>query len=178
VADLGVTGIEVVSEADDQIRLTHEAGPRSVPLELRQESMGTRSWFALLGAILDAFDAGTTILVDELDASLHPTMSAEVVRMFQDPAANPRGAQMLFTTHDATLLHALLSDEEDRVLDRDTVWMAEKNSEGATALYPLTSFRPPPRKEDNLFRKYLLGKYGGTPRLSLGELAREIGVAG
>jgi hypothetical protein len=102
-------------------------------------------------------------------------MSAEVVRMFQDAEANPRGAQMLFTTHDATLLHTLLG--EDRVLDRDTVWLTEKDAGGATELYPLTSFRPPPRKEDNLFRKYLLGKYGGTPRLSSGELAREVEVA-
>jgi hypothetical protein len=81
---------------------------------------------------------------------------------------------MLFTTHDATLLHTLLG--EDRVLDRDTVWLTEKDTEGATELYPLTSFQPPPRKEDNLFRKYLLGKYGGTPRVSSGELAREVEV--
>jgi len=169
VADLGISGIEIVSEADEQIRLVHQAGSRKVPLDFTQESMGTRSWFALLGAVLDAFGAGTTVLVDELDASLHPTMSAEVIRMFQDPDANPHGAQMLFTTHDATLLHTLLG--EDRVLDRDTVWLTEKDAEGATELYPLTSFQPPPRKEDNLFRKYLLGKYGGTPRVSSGELA-------
>jgi ABC-type dipeptide/oligopeptide/nickel transport system ATPase subunit len=174
VADLGISGIEVVSETDEQIRLIHQAGSREVPLDFARESMGTRSWFALLGAVLDAFAAGTTILVDELDASLHPTMSAEVIRMFQDPDANPHGAQMLFTTHDATLLHTLLG--EDRVLDRDTVWLTEKDAEGATELYPLTGFQPPPRKEDNLFRKYLLGKYGGTPRVSSGELAREVEV--
>lgn len=140
-----------------------------------QESMGTRSWFALLGAVLEALAAGTTLLVDELDASLHPTMSAEVIRMLQDPEANPFGAQMLFTTHDATLLHTLLGG--DRVLDRDTVWLTEKDAGGGTELYPLTSFQPPPRKEDNLFRRYLLGKYGGTPHVSPGGLAREVEVA-
>ncbi|MGH4021582.1 MAG: AAA family ATPase [Pseudonocardiaceae bacterium] len=82
---------------------------------------------------------------------------------------------MIFTTHDATLLQALIGD--DRVLDRDTVWLTEKDEDGATELYPLTSIRPPPRKDDNLFRKYLLGKYGGTPRVSPGELAREAEVA-
>jgi hypothetical protein len=78
------------------------------------------------------------------------------------------------TTYSDLALALLLG--EDRVLDRDTVWLNEKDTEGATELYPLTSFQPPPRKEDNLFRKYLLGKYGGTPRVSSSELAREVEV--
>jgi hypothetical protein len=98
-------------------------------------------------------------------------MSAEAVRMFQDAEANPRGAQMVFTSHDATLLYTLLG--ADRVLDRETVRLTEKQSDGATELYPLTSVSPPPRKEDNLFRKYLLGQYGAVPRVSSGMLARE-----
>lgn len=172
VADLGVTGFDDVALARGEIRLLHRTGAREVPLDYGGESLGTRSWIGLLGALLAAFDAGTTVLVDELDASRHPTMSAEVVHMFLDPEANPRGAQMLFTTHDVTLLHTLLGD--DRVLGRDTVWLTEKDSGGATELYPLTSVRPPPRKEDNLFRRYLLGKYGGIPRVSSGTVAREV----
>lgn len=91
--------------------------------------------------------------------------------MFQDPDANPHGAQMLFTSHDATLLHALLGD--DRVLDRGTIWLTEKHRDGATDIYPLTSLNPPPRKEENLLRKYLLGTYGGIPRVPAGIVARE-----
>jgi hypothetical protein len=172
VADLGVTGFDKTSLAQGEVRLLHRAGRRQVPLDFRDESLGTRLWFALVGALLEAFDVGTTLLVDELDASLHPTMSAEVVHMFLDPKANPRPAQLVFTTHDATLLHALLGD--DRVLDRDTVWLTEKDDVGASQLYPLTSLSPPPRKEDNLFRRYLLGKYGGIPRMPPGMVAREI----
>ncbi len=172
VADLGVTGFDKTSLAQGEVRLLHRAGRRQVPLDFRDESLGTRLWFALVGSLLEAFDVGATLLVDELDASLHPTMSAEVVHMFLDSKANPRPAQLVFTTHDATLLHALLGD--DRVLDRDTVWLTEKDDEGATELYPLTSLSPPPRKEDNLFRKYLLGKYGGIPRMPPGMVAREI----
>ena len=108
----------------------------------------------------------------QLDQRTQLAMSAEVVHMFSGPEYNTRGSQMLFTTHDVTLLHTLLGD--DRVLDRDTVWLAEKDSEGATELYPLTSLRPPPRKDDNLFRKYLLGNYGGVPRVSSGAVAREV----
>jgi hypothetical protein len=171
VADLGIVGFDETALMEGEIRLLHRAGAYDIPLEFHHESLGTRSWFALLGTLLEALEAGTTLLVDELDASLHPAMSAEAVRMFQDPKANTRGAQMAFTSHDATLLYSLLG--ADRVLDRDAVWLTEKRSDGATDLYSLAGLSPPPRKEDNLFRKYLLGQYGGVPRLSSGMLARE-----
>lgn len=171
VADLGITGFDKAALAKDEIRFLHRARTREIPLDFANESLGTRSWFALLGTLLEALERGTTVLIDELDASLHPVISAEAVRMFQDPEANPHGAQMVFTSHDATLLYTLLGT--DSVLDRDTVWLTEKGSDGATELYPLTSLSPRPRKEDNLFRKYLLGQYGGVPRVSSGRLARE-----
>jgi AAA15 family ATPase/GTPase len=113
--------------------------------------------------LLDAFDRGATVLVDELDASLHPTMAAEVIRMFESADANPNTAQMLFTTHDATLLRTLAGG--GHVLGRDVAWFTEKNSDGASDLYPLASLRPLPRKDENLERGYLLGTYGGTPLL-------------
>jgi AAA domain, putative AbiEii toxin, Type IV TA system len=172
VADLGITGFDEAALAKGEIRLLHRAGSAEIPLDFDYESLGTRSWFALLGTLLEALEQGATVLIDELDASLHPAISGEAVRMFQDLEANPRGAQMVFTSHDATLLYTLLGS--DRILDRDTVWLTEKRSDGATELYPLTSIRPPPRKEDNLFRKYLLGQYGGVPRVSSGMMAREV----
>lgn len=171
IADLGITGFDEAALAENQIKFLHRAGTREIPLDFASESLGTRSWFALLGTLLEALDRGTVTLIDELDASLHPVMSAETIRMFQDPRANPRQAQMLFSSHDTTLLATLLG--EDRVLDRDTVWLTEKDPEGATDLYPLTGVSPPPRKEDNLFRKYLLGQYGGVPRVASGMVARE-----
>ena len=81
--------------------------------------------------------------------------------MFQDPEANPRKAQLIFTSHDVTLLYTLLGS--DRVLQRNTVWLAEKRPDGATDLYPLTSVSPPPARKTTLFRKYLLGTYGDPP---------------
>jgi AAA15 family ATPase/GTPase len=172
IADLGIVGFDDAALARNEIRLLHKAGTQKIPLDFDRESLGTRSWFALLGTLLETLEFGSVILVDELDASLHPTISAEAVRMFQDPAANPGKAQMIFTSHDATLLYTLLGS--DRVLQRDTVWLTEKQPDGATDLYPLTSVNPPPRRQDNLFRKYLLGTYGGVPRVSSGMLAHEI----
>jgi hypothetical protein len=170
-ADLGITGFDNAAIEEGEIRLLHRARATEMPLDFDRESLGTRSWFGLLGTLLEALEAGAVVLIDELDASLHPVMSAEAVRMFQDLEANSRDAQMAFTSHDATLLYTLLGAE--RVLDRETVWLTEKRSDGATELYPLSSLNPPPRKDDNLFRKYLLGQYGGVPRVSSGTLARE-----
>jgi hypothetical protein len=174
VADMGITGIQVVPGTIDQIQFTHRAGEREIALDFESESLGTRAWFAMAGALLEAFGRGRglTILVDELDASLHPAMCAEAVQMFEDPGANPHGAQMIFTTHDVTLLRTLTGG--GRVLDRDAIWLTEKSREGASQLYRLTSFEPPPRKDDNLFRKYLLGIYGGTPQVSSGEVAQAV----
>lgn len=172
VADMGITGIQVVPGTNDQIQFTHQADERQIALDFENESLGTRTWFAMAGALLEAFGRGRglTILVDELDSSLHPAMCAEAVQMFEDADANPHGAQMIFTTHDVTLLRTLTGG--GRVLDRDAIWLTEKSGDGATQLYPLTSFEPPPRKDDNLFRKYLLGVYGGTPQVSPGEVAQ------
>jgi hypothetical protein len=174
VADLGITGIRAVPGTTDQIQFIHRAGDHDIALDFQSESLGTRAWFAMVGALLEAFDRdqGLTILVDELDASLHPAMCAEAVQMFDDPRANPHGAQMIFTTHDVTLLRTLIGG--GRALDRDAIWLTEKTADGATDLYPLSSFDPPPRPDDNIFRKYLLGTYGATPRVSSGEVAQAL----
>lgn len=156
----------------DEIRLLHQVSAGEVPLEFTSESMGTRSWFALAAALLKALEGGAVVLVDELDASLHPVICAEAVRMFEDPEANTRGAQLLFTTHDVTLLRTLTGG--GRVLDRDSIWLTEKDKQGATSLYPLNGFRTAPRKDDNLERRYLLGTYGGKPDIAPGALAREV----
>lgn len=175
VADLGITGIDVVSNpVADEIRFRHRTRRGEASLEFDSESLGTRSWFALVVSLLQVLQAGAVALVDELDASLHPFICAEAVRMFTDPDSNARSAQLLFTTHDVTLLSTLTGGQ---ILDRDSIWLTEKNDDGGTSLYPLNSFRPPPRKDDNLQRRYLLGTYGGRPRIAPGALAREVAEA-
>ena len=82
---------------------------------------------------------------------------------------NPRGAQLIFTTHDATLLG---KEVLDRPLGRDQVWVTAKRRSGETELYPLSEAKP--RKEENLERGYLRGRYGGVPRVTAGEIAREL----
>ncbi len=104
--------------------------------------------------------------IDELEASLHPAIALELVRLFNDPTRNPKGAQLLFTTHDTNLLGRTLGDSP---LRRDQVWFTEKARDGATALFALTDFYP--RKEEDLERGYLQGRYGAIPFLGgLGSL--------
>lgn len=127
-------------------------------LDINDESDGTRAWLGLIGTVLSALEHGQALVVDELDSSLHPRLTSEVVRIFHDPALNPNGGQLVFNTHDPSLMGALLGDAP---LRRDEVWLTEKGKDGATRLYPLTEFRP--RKSENLERGYLQGRYGGVP---------------
>ncbi|PSL58062.1 putative AbiEii toxin of type IV toxin-antitoxin system [Saccharothrix carnea] len=103
---------------------------------------------------------GGVLVVEEIDASLHSLLSARLIALFNDPDTNAGNGQLIFTTHDATLLHPPLADE---VLDRDEVWFVEKGKDGASTLYPLSDFKP--RREDNLERRYLAGQYGAVPHV-------------
>lgn len=172
VADLGIAGIEVVQGVEDEIKFRHRTRAGEKLLDFEGESLGTRSWFTLAAALLKALEQRTVVLVDELDASLHAIMCAEAVRMFSNHDSNPRGAQMLFTTHDLILLQTLTGG--GRVLDRDSIWLTEKDDGGAARLYSLNSFRPAPRPDENVLRRYLLGSYGGRPDITPGALAREV----
>lgn len=118
------------------------------------ESDGTLALFGLLRPLLLAIGSGGTACIDELDASLHPLLALEIVRLFSDPKRNPRGAQVIFTTHDTNILGRA-------PIRRDQIWFTEKDSAGGTHLYPLTDFKP--RKNENLERGYLQGRYGAVP---------------
>jgi hypothetical protein len=140
--------------------LRFEHGVEGELFELGDESDGTLSWLELLPVVLDVLDEGSVVAVDEIDTSLHPLLTAQLVGLFQDPETNPKNAQLIFTTHDTSLLGTMIGN---KVLDRDQVWFVQKNSAGATELYPLTDFKP--RQDQNLERRYLGGSYGAVPVL-------------
>ncbi|MBW2733847.1 MAG: ATP-binding protein [Deltaproteobacteria bacterium] len=148
-----------------RIFFRHQSEAKNAWLPLEKESQGTLTLVGLAPAIIDALGRGGVLFVDELEASLHPLVGAYIVRQFNDPETNPKGAQLIFTTHDTNLLGSSLGEP---ALRRDQIWLTEKNSEGATILYPLTDYKP--RKAENLERGYLQGRYGAIP--FLGELAR------
>lgn len=144
-----------------EIRLVHQAEREGgVTLPLRAESAGTLTLLEIAVHLVKALHEGLLVCIDELEASLHPVLALEFVRLFDDPGHNPRGAQLIFTTHDTHLLGGLTGDSP---LRRDQIWFTEKDSQGATHLYPLTDFHP--RAQENLERGYLQGRYGAIPVL-------------
>ncbi len=126
----------------------------SVRLGVHDESNGTLAYLGLLGPVIETLENGGVLCVDELERSLHPLLALEIVKIFNDKERNPKGAQLLFNTHDTNLLNA-------EVLRRDQIWFTEKDRCGATHLYPLTDYKP--RREENLERGYLQGRYGAVP---------------
>ena len=145
-------------------------GKDAVRLSAREQSAGTLALLRLLSSALTVLKRGNLFLIDEIDSSLHPRLVAELINLFQDRATNSRGAQIVFTTHDATLLGRSLGEP---ALERDQVWLVEKDAAGATNLVPLTDFRP--RKEDSVLRRYLGGSYGAVPLVSGQDLQRAVG---
>jgi uncharacterized protein len=128
-------------------------GKEDIAFELSDESDGTRKLFEFAGGWLRALDSGATLFVDELDRSLHPKLTRYLVELFNSKE-NVKNAQLVFTTHDTTLL-------DPDLLRRDQIWFVEKNKENATHLYSLLDFSP--RKDEALERGYLKGRYGAIP---------------
>lgn len=128
--------------------------------ELKDESDGTRLWLEVLPSVITSLESGQTLVIDEIDSSLHPLLVRKLVGLFRDPSTNIGRAQLLFSTHDAFLLAPIAGEQG---LERDQVWFVEKRADGASELFPLTDFKP--RNEHNLARRYLGGAYGGVPML-------------
>ncbi|MFL6115823.1 MAG: AAA family ATPase [Catenulispora sp.] len=178
-ADFGIEGIEIAPEdfdAEDVPTLAGRRGTRAprllfrhhgsddgVVLEQREESLGTMQLLDLAVSALRVLDSGGLLAVDEVDSSLHPLLTARFINLFRSGETNPNHAQLLFTSHDATLLGHL---DGEQIVCRDEVWFAEKNREGQSSLYSLAEFKP--RKSgENWERRYLNGAYGGIPELSI-----------
>ena len=130
----------------------HDGSP--VFLSLDRESAGTRRLLVVLDFVFRALDEGVPICVDELDASLHTHSSEAVLALFCSRDTNPKGAQLIATTHDSELMRS-------GVLRRDQVWFTDKDTAGGTRLYPLTDIRT--RSGDDFAKGYLQGRYGAVP---------------
>lgn len=144
-------------QAVDDVKFHHVTEHGRAVFDLMDESSGTRNLLFLTGPILDILDKGLTLLVDELDTSLHTLLVQALVRLFHRPEANTGGAQLVLTTHDTSLLDAY------GLFRRDQVWFVEKRPDQSSSLYPLTDFSP--RKNEALERGYLQGRYGALPLL-------------
>lgn len=132
------------------------------PLELEDESDGTRKLMSIAPAIESVLARGGILLVDEIERELHPMLVDFVVSKFQSKRTNPYGAQIIFTTHNTELLNMEL-------LRKDQLYFADKDQEdGASELYSISEFAT--RTTDNIRKGYLLGKYGAIPNIEIEEV--------
>jgi hypothetical protein len=151
-----------LTKREPELQFLHYGAIGDVALDITEESSGTLRLLELAARGVPVLEQGGIFVVDEVDVSLHPLLSAALVGLFQSPDVNRNNAQLIFTSHDATLLGVLDGEE---VLHRDQVWFAEKKENGSSIIYPLAEFKP--RKEgENRPRRYLLGSYGAIPDLS------------
>ena len=118
------------------------------------ESNGTNKIISFSGPLFDTLLKGKVLFVDELDAKLHPMLTRAIVRLFMDKETNPKGAQVVFTTHDTHLL-------DKDYLRRDQVWFTEKDATEASDLYSLLEFKE--RNDRNFEKNYIEGRYGAIP---------------
>lgn len=132
------------------------------PLELADESDGTKHLMALAPAIEKTLSIGGILFVDEIEKEMHPLLVEYIVARYQSKNSNKTGAQIVFTTHNTELLNM-------EVLRRDQVYLVDKDKKtGVSQLYCITEFSPHP--DENIRKGYLVGKYGATPILETEEV--------
>lgn len=132
----------------------HITANGSAQFELHEESEGTQRLYALVAPVLDVLKDGRVLVVDELDSSLHTLLVRRLISMFHNPVLNKNGAQLIFSTHDTSLL-------DHTLFRRDQIWFTEKDNDQATQVYPLSDFSP--RKREAWEQGYLSGRYGAVP---------------
>ena len=139
-----------------EIKTLHkDTAGEAVVFDLEDESDGTQKLFAFAGPWIDSLQNGHVLFIDELHDNLHPKLVRFLVELFHSKTTNPKNAQLVFTTHETSIL-------SQEVFRRDQVWFCEKDKTQATALYPLTDFSPRKGRE-NLELAYLSGRYGALP---------------
>lgn len=122
-----------------------------------EESVGTRKFFKMSAPILNTLQEGKILIIDELDASLHPMLTKHLIKLFNDKNINTKNAQLIFATHDTNLL-------KPQIFKRDQIWFTEKDKYGSTTLYSILEIKGV-RANDDFEKQYIQGKYGAVPYL-------------
>ncbi len=158
---------ELVEKYKYKIRTVHKKfdGDKIIGEEkfrLKEESTGTIKLLAIGGLILDALSDGTVLIIDELDKSLHPKLTRTLINIFHSKKTNPKNAQLIFATHDVSLL-------DPELFRRDQVWFAEKEFEGWSHYYSISDISGI-RANAPYEKYYMSGRLGATPVINQNEL--------
>ena len=162
--DLDILDFRVEEKEHNQIEVftKHEVDGYEAELNLSDESSGTKKLFGLLPFIAESLIEGKTLIIDELDAKIHPVLLRYIIMLYNDMEVNCKGAQLLFTSHD-------LSTMNSEVFRRDEIWFVAKGNSQNSKLYSLVKFKNSKgesvRKDAKFDKQYLEGKYGADPYL-------------
>ncbi len=152
--DVGVENVRFEDKGNGPVLLFKHLGLQ-VEMNWLLESHGTRAFIKMFPFIMTALDSGGLVAIDEMDAAIHPIVLPELVRWFYDSLnRNKLDAQLWLTCHSASLLDDLLKEE---------IVLCEKDRQGRTHLHSLMDVKV--RRDENHYRKYLSGAYGGVPLL-------------
>lgn len=173
-ANLGFSKLDVNIDTLDDRKMKSETvhrlydskgnfvGARNFQTE-KMESEGTKKMIEIAGPIFDAILNGKILVVDELDAKLHPFLTRKIIGLFMDKSVNSKGAQLIFATHDTNLLNL-------QYLRRDQIWFTEKDNTDSTELYSLVEFRDETgkkvRNDRSIEKDYINGRFGAIPFMS------------
>ncbi|WP_448916179.1 AAA family ATPase [Eubacterium ramulus] len=162
--DLDIVDFRVEEKENERIEVftKHIVDEYEAELNLMDESSGTRKLFGLLPFIAKSLLIGTTLVIDELDAKIHPVLLKYLIMTFSNMEKNKKGAQLIFTSHD-------LSTMNSDVFRRDEIWFVAKGNHQNSKLYSLVEFKNKKgesvRKDAKFDKQYLEGKYGADPYL-------------
>lgn len=162
--DLDIVDFRVVEDENNRIDVytKHMVDGYEAELNLLEESSGTKKLFGLMPFIADSLLSGTTLVIDELDAKIHPVLLRHLIMLFNDMSINKKKAQLIFTSHD-------LSTMNSEVFRRDEIWFVAKGNAQNSKLYSLVEFKNEKgesvRKDAKFDKQYLEGKYGADPYL-------------
>ena len=162
--DLDIIDFRVEEKDNDRIEVftKHVVDEYEAELNLFDESSGTKKLFGLLPFIAKSLLKGTTLVIDELDAKIHPVLLKYLIMTFSNMEKNKKGAQLIFTSHD-------LSTMNSEVFRRDEIWFVAKGNRQNSKLYSLVEFKNKKgesvRKDAKFDKQYLEGKYGADPYL-------------
>ncbi|MCR5604549.1 MAG: ATP-binding protein [Lachnospiraceae bacterium] len=162
--DLDIEDFRVEKRDNNQIEVytQHIVNGFKAEIPLSEESSGTKKLFGLLPFIAKSLVCGTTLVIDELDAKIHPVLLRYVIMLFNNMDVNKHGAQLVFTSHD-------LSTMNNEVFRRDEIWFVAKGNNQNSKLYSLVEFKTGNgevvRKDAKYDKQYLEGKYGADPYL-------------
>lgn len=162
--DLDIIDFRVEEKENDKIEVftKHLVDEVETELSLSEESSGTKKLFGLLPFIAESLLNGIVLIIDELDAKIHPVLLRYIIMMFNNMEINKHKAQLIFTSHD-------LSTMNSEVFRRDEIWFVAKGNEQNSKLYSLVEFKNEKctsvRKDAKFDKQYLEGRYGADPYL-------------